>query len=132
MPALAPISVLDGQGTPATQTFSIESSGTNNQGIFTWRNRGSGIPARYESITYSNKRSRGSSLLVHHYRIIVPITDTPSGGLERQVAQCMMDAKFYVPDNAPVPKRADFAAFCRNLGNHGTFYNTVRDGESYY
>lgn len=130
MPALANLSILDGLA--VATTFSIESSGLNNQGLFTWRNRTSLVPVRYDMVSYSSKRGRGSSLLVHHYKLVVPITDTPAGGLEKQVSQCMADIRCYVPDNAPLARRKDFREFLKSLAAQASVTSVLQDGESYY
>lgn len=133
MPALANLVMFNGAASPVSQTFNIETSGLNNQGVFTWRNRGSGVPVRSESISYSSKRGRGSNLLVHQFKIVVPITDTPSGGLERQVAQCMFDARIYVPDAAILDKRKDFKAYIGYMFKDlPAFPVIIQDGESFY
>lgn len=129
MPALSTLVLNDNAA--VARTFSIEASGNNNQGVFTWRQRASGFPLRYETITYSNKRGRGSPLLVHHFKLIKPITDN-SSGVDRLISQCMLDARIYVPDTAPVADRQHFRAFITNLFAHTSIPNVVVDGESYY
>lgn len=130
MPALANLAILD--STAAARTFNVESSGSNNAGIFTWKNRTSAVPVRYEEISYSNKRARGSNLLVHHYKLILPVTDTPSGGLERKVAQVMMDARIYMPDNATLLQRQNFWAYAKNFGMLTEMASVVINSESFY
>lgn len=131
MPALANFVLSDGQATPVSQTFNIESAG--QAGKFGWVNRGSGYPLRYERIAYNNYRGKNSQALRHQYQVMSPVTDANTvGGIDRLIAQGMVDIKLWVPDMMSDARRADMIAFAVNLLNNTNVKTNVRYGESWY
>lgn len=121
MAAIAPISVLDGQGTPVAHVFNPVQTGEATYK----RNGDTAVPViGFESVVLTLKDANGSSEAVSRAKatLRIPVLETPAGGTGTgyvappRVAYFMMATlEFILPNRSTAAQRKDLRVLSANL-----------------
>lgn len=121
MAAIAPIAIVDGQGTPVTHTYNPVMTG--DVAVYK-RNGDSSVPVvGFESLSVSLKDANGSSDAVNRVKISlrIPVLETPSGGAASgyvappRVAYFMMcNVEYILPNRSTAAQRKDLRILTSN------------------
>lgn len=122
MAAIAPIAIVDGQGTPVTHTYNPIQTGD----VASYKRNGdTAVPVvGFENVLLSLKEANGSSEAVNRAKISlrIPVLETPSGGAPSgyvappKVAYFMMATlEMILPNRSTAAQRKDLRVLCSNL-----------------
>lgn len=132
MPQLGNLVYADGQAIPVNHTFYFE--GEDDQGRLSWVDRSSGIPVGFSRVNFAMHRNKANNLSIVQMNLAVPVVETPSGGLPRQVGVNRYQLNSWITDRAPEALRKDGLAFTRAAvsGPNSQLFNILIYGENYY
>lgn len=135
MPAIAALTLADGQTTPVNHTFSP--LGTS-LGIAKWVDRVAGIAIGFPQITMSIKEpsTKGSQNYKVVRKVVLPVLDisSPSTSTGIQPApsrayELINVSEWTLPARSTNQQRADLLAFCKNFDANIIFTDAVKNFE---
>lgn len=146
MPALASITINDGQATPVAHTFNP--SGPDRNGASHLFDRSGGIAIGFPEILLSlttpaparsGQESTSNRLYRASFRITVPVLEvtSPQTGTGIQPAptkgyDMTFKGEFILPERSTLQNRKDILAYAKNLLAHAFSTSLVQDLESIY
>jgi hypothetical protein len=148
MPAVAAITLNDGQATPVAHTFSP--SGPDKNGVHYFYDRSGGFPIGFPSISISLKEPKiaGPGLVASNqnrvYRaqiqVVVPImevgasnsTSTGIAPAPTKSYECVFRGEFILPERSSLACRKDALAYVKNILAHSFGSSLIQDLESVY
>jgi hypothetical protein len=139
MPAIASISLLDGQPTPVTRVFAPV--GIDPNYVASYENRVTGIPVGYDGLSIGMRRpTKGSRNYKHTVRLLLPILEvtspSTSSGIQpapTKAYDCFVNVDFVNPERSTAQNRKDLVTLLRNsLAAGGVIDTCVQNLESVY
>jgi hypothetical protein len=139
MTAIAALSLLDGQATPANKTFSPVN--IDQAGVARWADRSGGIALGFPVISFSNKApTKGSRNYKLTAKIVVPVMEQTSASTATGIQPAptkaydlIFNGEFVLPERSTVAQRNDLLAFAKNfLANSAVVTAAVQNFESVY
>jgi hypothetical protein len=139
MPAIASISLVDGQPTPATRVFAPV--GIDPNYVASYENRVTGIPIGYDGLSIGMRRPvKGNRNFKHTVRLTLPILEvtSPSTSMGIQLAPIkaydnFVTIEFVNPERSTAQNRKDLVTLARNsLAAGGVIDTCVQNLESVY
>jgi hypothetical protein len=139
MPAIASISLVDGQPTPATRVFAP--LGVSSDYVGSYENRITGIQVGYDTLSIGFRRttpkSRNNKLTIRLTLPTLEVTSpSTSSGIQPQPTQafaCAAFVEFVLPERSSVQNRKDLVTLLRNaLAASGVVDTCVQNLESVY
>lgn len=133
MPAIAAITIADGQTTPVNKTFNPDSIKND---VSQWFDRSGGIAVGYPVITTSVRPpSRNSTSRVNkvQVKIVVPILEQVAPSVVWTKAyESTATVEFMLHERSTLQNRKDILAFVKNLMAHAVVQSAVHDLEPVY
>lgn len=146
MPALANITINDGQATPVAHTFNP--SGPDKNGVNYFYDRSGGIAIGFPAISIDLReplpaKPNGVSSLERVYRatvkVIMPVLEVTSAstgtGIQpapTKAYDLVFKGEFLLPERATQANRKDILAFAKNILANANITSLVQDLESIY
>nr|QDH91129.1 MAG: hypothetical protein H1Bulk30948_000001 [Leviviridae sp.] len=139
MPALASISLADGQPTPVVRVFAPVGIDTNL--VATYENRSTGIAVGYDGLSVGMRRpSKGNRNYKHTVRLTLPTLEvtspSTSSGIQpapTKAFDCFVSVEFVNPERCTTQNRKDLVTLLRNaLAAGGVVDTCVQNLESVY
>jgi hypothetical protein len=139
MPAIASISLVDGQPTPATRVFAPV--GIDSNYVATYENRSTGIAVGYDGLSIGMRRpSKGNRNYKHTVRLALPTLETTSpstsSGIQpapTKAYDCFAVIEFVSPERSTTQNRKDMVTLLRNALAAGNVVDTcVQNLETVY
>ncbi len=134
MPAFGTITIKDGATTPADHVFSpVKIDGD----VATFANRTSGVPAKYETLTISNRDPNGGNGQVNRVQISLAIPVVADGSDPAVKAGTVIrtlrfDGTLLEPVTSTLQERKDLRALTWNVMNDATVKAVVENLEHVY
>lgn len=125
MAVIATLALGDGQATPVNHNFTPV--GVKN-GIAMWKDKASGIPAKYPVLTYS-LREPTKALPSHKLttKITLPGVDALTNV---KIREAFVNVDVVIPESCTDQERKDLAAFASNFVLSAVFQNGVKTNEA--
>ncbi|DAD50124.1 TPA_asm: coat protein [ssRNA phage Gerhypos.1_49] len=139
MPAIASISLVDGQPTPTTRVFAPV--GIDSNQVASYENRATGIAVGYDGLSIGMRRpTKGSRNYKHTVRLLLPTLEvtSPSTATGIQPApskayDSFVNVEFVNPERGTAQNRKDLVTLLRNaLVAGGVIDVCVQNLESVY
>lgn len=129
MATIANVTLADGQATPVNHTFTAR--GVKN-GVATWKDQSTGVPAGYPTLTYS---LRESTKTLPAYKVVaklaVPKLETsPSFLVPTEAYRMLLNIDAVIPDRCSEQDRKDLYAYGVSLLSNAIMSNGIRNTES--
>lgn len=123
MPSVATMELYDGQATPVAHYFAPQGDQDKN-GVMYFYDRSTGVPIGYNCVSFALKQpptarlgtaQTGNRVYRGSIRVIVPITETPSGATVPQLAGlCSAQVDISLPERSTLQMRKDLQAYLKN------------------
>jgi hypothetical protein len=138
MPAIAPLTLADGQATPVNHTFSPVN--IDAAGVARWADRSGGIAIGYPVFSYSNKvPTKGSRNYRLTMKVSTPVLEQTSASTATGIQPAPIKAyeplcniEFVLPERSTLAQRKDLLAYVRNVLANTIVTTGVQDFESIY
>lgn len=140
MPAIGPIAISDGQPTPVNHTFSPV--GINADGVATWKDRSSGIPLGYNTLTASLRQpsqNGGSKNYKVQLKLALPVMEvtspSTSSGIQpapTKAYESMAVVEFVLPERTSLQNRIDLLTMLKTALATSMVTSVVQDLENVY
>lgn len=140
MTAIAALTLLDGQTTPVSHTFSPVN--IDQAGVARWADRVGGIALGFPVLSFSNKSpvSKGSRNFRQTVKIVVPVMEQTSASTATGIQPAptksydlIFNGEFILPERSTLAQRNDLLAYVKNfLANASVITAAVQNFESVY
>lgn len=146
MPALASITINDGQATPVAHTFNP--SGPDKNGVNYFYDRSGGIAIGFPSITLDLKEppvaapgmaSKASRVYRATAKVVMPVLEVTSASTGTGIQPAPTKAydlvakmEFILPERATLANRKDILAYAKNILTNSNVTSLVQDLEGIY
>jgi len=138
MSAIAPLTLADGQATPANHTFNPVNVDSN--GVAKWADRSGGIALGYPVVTVSLRQPSSSS---RSYKIVAkvvtPVLDISSPSTSTGIQPAPSKAydligtlEFVLPERSTLQQRKDLLAYTKNVLANSAMTSAIQDFENIY
>lgn len=129
MAAIANIVIKDGAATPVDHTFTAV--GVRN-GIASWKDKSTGVPAGFSEITYQLREpSKVYPAYKVNAKIVVPKLETaPVFLVPTKAYELLLKIEAVLPDRCTDQDRKDLYAYGVNLLAHAILSNGIKNTES--
>jgi hypothetical protein len=136
MPAIADITINNGESTPVAKTF--EPIGIDANQVATYAETSTGVPLGFPEISLSSRKSGNGTIRVK-VNIALPVLESATGvnasGYEPAPAVAYYNranTEFIISPRSSTEDRADLLAFCQNLADHAVIEALVLDLKNVY
>lgn len=129
MPAIAALSINDGQTTPVAHTFSPQST-TGAKAM--WADRSPSIPAGYRTISHEIAEPSGNRTVYRDtFGFMIPVVATVDGS-DTVVRYNSADIRLNVHPQSTLQERKDLIAYVTNFLANATVKTSVENQEPFY
>jgi len=139
MTAIAAITLLDGQATPVSKTFSPVN--IDQAGVARWADRSGGIALGFPIVSFSNKiPTKGSRNYRLTAKVVIPVLEQTSASTATGIQPAptkaydlIFNSEFVLPERSTLAQRNDLLAFAKNfMANSAVIQSAVQNFESVY
>lgn len=129
MPALASIAVLDGATTPATHTFTEE---TTNGRLASWNNEAATTLAGRERLTVEVVRPQSASGAYRHSTILLDPVLATVDGVDKVVRFVKIEMTIHASQESTEQEKKDSIAMFANILDNASFRTSVQKMQPYF
>lgn len=138
MTAIAALTLMDGQATPVSHTFSPVN--IDQSGVARWADRSGGVAIGYPVMSFGlrapSKTSRNYRMLV---KMVLPVLEQTSASTSTGIQPAPTKAydltftgEFILPERSTLLQRSDLLAYAKNALAHAIITEGVKNFESVY